>query len=146
MSTEDRDRALEKILINEGFSRKHVTDLIATGDNNRLEELLASLMANTSHRQRDVEITPSDQMRDGMVDFNEAKIQARQRSFEKELDEEHAHWESVRDQLIAVMAASGLDDYSLASATLGALLETFDDIASLEEAKTKVTMVLNVFH
>lgn len=95
MSNEGRDRALYMIMINEGWPQEDVASMIATADRSRLDELLTRLMADHDRRQRDVEIITPDQMRDGMVDFNAAKIQAAMDRVQKEIDEEHAHWERV---------------------------------------------------
>jgi hypothetical protein len=103
-------------------------------------------MADTDRRQRDVEIITPDQMRDGIVDLNAAKIQAKSNRFQKELDAESAHWERVRDQLTAVMVASELSDFSIIWATMRALLEVLTDgDTSVEEAKKRIVMCLNVF-
>lgn len=148
MSNEDRDRAMYKVFINEGFSRKEIAEMIATTDRVKLDELFASLMADTERRQRDVEILTPDQMRDGIIDLNAKKIQAKSERFQKELDEEEAHWNHVRDQLIAVMAASGLSSTSLTSVTLRALLEVLlaDEATTLDKAKEDIARCLNVFH
>jgi hypothetical protein len=145
-SHEARDRALYKILINEGWPQEDVVSLIATGDSIRLDELLVKLMADP-RRQHDLEIITPDQMSDGIVDLNAAKIQAASQRSEKEMEAESAHWEHVRDQLMNVMEASGLDPQALTSATLRALLEVLqDDATLLEEAKKRIALTLNAFH
>ncbi len=145
MSNEARDRTLYKILINEGFSREDAASLIATTDRAKLDELLTKLMADP-RRQRDVEIMTPDQLSDGVVDFNATRIQAESERSEKEMDADQAHWERVRDQLMTVMATSGLAPSSLTSATLHALLDVLQtDDTTLEKTKNDVAMCLNAF-
>lgn len=145
MMTKDRDRALYRILINEGWPQEHVVDLIATCDSSKLDELLAKYMADP-RRQHDVEIIPPDQLSDGVVDFNAQKIQAANDRHQKESDAEEAHQQRVRDQLSAVMEASELESFSLIEATLGPLLEVLQaEGTAVEEVKKNIVMVLNVF-
>ena len=145
-SAEDRDLALYKIMINEGWPQEDVVAMIATGDRVRLDELLARERADTERRKRDVEILTPDQIVDGIVDLNAAKIRAASARSQKEMDAEEAHWNRVRDQLMAVMMSSELHSLSLISATLRALLEVLqDDGTDFEEAKKNIANVLNVF-
>ena len=145
-SAEDRDLALYKIMINEGWPQEDVVAMIATGDRVRLDELLARERADTERRKRDVEILTPDQIVDGIVDLNAAKIRAASARSQKEMDAEEAHWNRVRDQLMAVMMSSELHSHSLISATLRALLEVLqDDGTDFEEAKKNIANVLNVF-
>jgi hypothetical protein len=79
-------------------------------------------------------------MTDKIIDFTAAH----QRRLFADIDADAAHWEHVRDQLIAVMCASQLHDKSLISATLRALLDTLNK-EDLDEAKRDITRSLAPF-
>jgi hypothetical protein len=144
MSNEDRDRALYKILINEGYSRQHVDEML-TANRSLLDEQLVKMMADP-RRQRDVEIITPDRMINGVVDLNAKKIQAKSDRYRKELDAESAHEDRTCDQLMAVMEASGLYETSLTSVALRALIGVLrtNDNFTLQQAKENIAMVLNV--
>lgn len=144
-SIEDRDRALYKIMINEGWSHEDVVAMITSVDRSKLDEMLAKLRSDP-RRERDVEIKAPDQISAGVVDLNAAKIRGELERFHQEKELEKAHERRFRERLTALMRASELTPYSLIVVTLRALLEVLqDDGTDLEESKNNVANVLNVF-
>lgn len=139
---ESRDRALFQILINEGFTREYVNELIASKNHVRLDKLYATLSADVERRKRDVEISTTE----GVVSLHELKLRAASQRVERELEEDQAQWERVSDQLSDTMEKSGLQEHALISATLRALLDNLllqNDAATVDTAKTLISRTLS---
>src|SRR3954454_23712907 len=67
-----RDRALFQIMINEGWSREEVNELIATKDHVELDRLYNRLSADTERRARDVPISTDK----GVISIHEMRLRA----------------------------------------------------------------------
>ncbi len=142
---EERDRALYKILINEGYSHADAILLIAEADRSKLDEIFAKLRADP-RRERDVKIMTPDEMSPGVIDLNAAKIRAETERFHKEMQLEKAQERRFREQMTALMRASEMTSYLLIVGTLRALLEVLiEEGTDLDENKKSVEEILNAF-
>ena len=65
---------------------------------------------------------------------------AQDRRDEAQIDTDQAHWEDLRERLLAIMMASDLHNTSLVSATVNALIEALaQNGLDTNDAKTAVT-------
>lgn len=117
-----RDRALFQIMINEGWSREEVNELIATKDHVELDRLYNRLSADTERRARDVPISTDK----GVISIHEMRLRAQSQRLDEELKEDEANFDRVSNQMYEIMEASGFIEHQLITATLRALMQNLD--------------------